>query len=43
MKARLAADGADGVGNTPAEFAKQIRDEMEKWAAVAKAANIEPQ
>ena len=43
MKERLAADGADGVGNTPAEFAKHIREEMEKWAAVAKAANIEPQ
>jgi tripartite-type tricarboxylate transporter receptor subunit TctC len=43
MKARLAADGADGFGSTPAEFARHIRDEMEKWAAVAKAANIEPQ
>ena len=43
MKTRLAADGADGVGNTPEEFARHIREEMEKWAAVAKAANIEPQ
>ena len=43
MKKRLAADGADGVGNTPEESARHIREEMEKWAAVAKAANIEPQ
>jgi tripartite-type tricarboxylate transporter receptor subunit TctC len=43
MKERLAADGADGVGNTPDEFAKHIREEMQKWAAVAKAAGIEPQ
>ena len=43
MKARLAADGAEPVGNTPAAFAAHIRDEMEKWAAVARAAGIEPQ
>ena len=43
MKARLAADGAEPVGNTPAAFAAHIRDEMEKWGAVARAAGIEPQ
>jgi len=42
-KARLARDGAEGVGNTPAEFGKLINDEMEKWTAVAKAANIQPE
>ena len=43
MKARLAADGAVPVGNTPAEFAAHIKEEMEKWGAVARAAGIEPQ
>ena len=43
MKERLAADGADPVGNTPAEFAAHIKDEMRKWADVARAAKIEPQ
>ncbi|MDB5601939.1 MAG: hypothetical protein JWN71_3983 [Xanthobacteraceae bacterium] len=43
VKERLAADGAEGVGSTPAEFAALIKEELEKWAKVAKAANIEPQ
>jgi tripartite-type tricarboxylate transporter receptor subunit TctC len=43
MKERLAADGADPVGNTPAEFAAHIKDEMRKWAEVARTAKIEPQ
>jgi tripartite-type tricarboxylate transporter receptor subunit TctC len=42
-KARLAHDGAEGVGNTPAVFAKLINDEIEKWTAVAKVANIQPE
>jgi tripartite-type tricarboxylate transporter receptor subunit TctC len=43
MKDRLAADGAEPVGNTPQEFTAHIKEEMEKWAAVARAAKIEPQ
>jgi tripartite-type tricarboxylate transporter receptor subunit TctC len=43
MKARLATDGAEPVANTPAEFAALIDAEMEKWTAVAKAANIQPE
>ncbi|MFL6797367.1 MAG: Bug family tripartite tricarboxylate transporter substrate binding protein [Xanthobacteraceae bacterium] len=43
MKERLAADGAEPVGNTPAEFAAHIREEMRKWAEVARTAKIEPQ
>jgi len=31
------------VGSTPAEFAKLIRDELDKWTRVARAAKIEPQ
>jgi tripartite-type tricarboxylate transporter receptor subunit TctC len=40
MQRRMAADGADAVGNTPAEFSAQIKSELEKWARVAKTAKI---
>jgi len=43
VKQKLAADGADPVGSTPAEFAKLIKDDLEKWTRVARAAKIEPQ
>ena len=43
MKERLALDGAEPVGTTPAEFGSLIRSELEKWTRVARAANIEPQ
>jgi len=31
------------VGTTSAEFAKFIKDEIEKWSNVARAANIKPE
>jgi len=40
---KLAADGADAVGNTPEEFAGVLRAETEKWAKVARAAGIKPE
>ena len=40
---RLAADGAEPVGNTPEEFSAFIRSETEKWARVAQAAGIKPE
>jgi tripartite-type tricarboxylate transporter receptor subunit TctC len=40
---RLAADGAEPVGNNPEEFAAFIRSESEKWAKVAQAAGIKPE
>ncbi len=40
VKARLAADGADAVGNRPEEFAAYIRTEIAKWGKVAKAGGI---
>src|SRR5215467_4901863 len=40
---RLAADGAEPVGNTPEEFAAFIRSETEKWTRVAQAAGIRPE
>jgi tripartite-type tricarboxylate transporter receptor subunit TctC len=43
MKERLRLDGADPVGSTPEAFAAMIKSEMEGWARVAKAANIQPE
>lgn len=39
---RLTRGGADPVGNTPAEFGKFIRSEIEKWRKVIRAAGIKP-
>jgi tripartite-type tricarboxylate transporter receptor subunit TctC len=43
VRERLAADGAEPVGNSPEEFAAFIRAEIAKWAKVAKAAGIQPE
>jgi tripartite-type tricarboxylate transporter receptor subunit TctC len=43
MKERLAADGAEPLGGSPAEFAALIRREIDKWTRVAHAAGIEQQ
>src|SRR5262245_30977942 len=43
MKDRLAADGAEPLGSTPAEFGAFIRRELDKWSKVAEAAKIEKQ
>jgi len=42
MKSRLAAQGLELVGNTPAEFDAWIRAEIDKWRAVLKAAGVKP-
>ncbi len=42
VKDKLASQGAILVGNTPEEFAAYIQSEIDKWAKVAKAANIKP-
>ncbi len=42
MKARLAAQGLELVGNSPAEVQAFIRAEIDKWRAVLKAAGIKP-
>jgi tripartite-type tricarboxylate transporter receptor subunit TctC len=42
-KQRLAAEGADPVASTPAQFAAFVKSELTKWAAVAKSANIQLQ
>jgi tripartite-type tricarboxylate transporter receptor subunit TctC len=43
VKERLAADGAEPVGNTPEEFAAYIRSELVKWGKVVKGAGIRPE
>src|SRR3954470_9174087 len=43
MKEKLALDGAQPVGGTPAEFAALIRRELDKWSRVVRAAGIELQ
>ena len=43
MRARLAAQGADPIGSTPAEFLAFMRAEYEKWGRVIKEAHIAPQ
>jgi tripartite-type tricarboxylate transporter receptor subunit TctC len=37
---KLAQQGVDPVGNTPAEFAQIIRADIDKWAKVIKEAGI---
>ena len=43
MKARLAGQGLELVGNTPEEFDAFIRGETAKWAKVLKAAGVKPE
>jgi len=40
VKERFIADGADPVGDSPEHFGEYIRNELVKWAKVAKAAGI---
>ena len=41
--ARLADLGADALPGSPADFAKLIAEDTEKWAKVVRAANIKPE
>ena len=43
LAARLTKDGADPVGNTPAEFSAIIARELVQWRDLVKAANIKPE
>ena len=40
MIVRLRANGVDSLGNTPAEFAENIRTDLPLWRAAAEAAGI---
>jgi tripartite-type tricarboxylate transporter receptor subunit TctC len=43
MKSRLVNEGAEPVGNTPAQFAEYMKADSAKWARVIKSANIRPE
>jgi tripartite-type tricarboxylate transporter receptor subunit TctC len=43
VKERLATLGAEGVGSSPAEFAKFFAAEISKWAAAVKQAGLKPE
>jgi len=40
---RLTKDGIEPVGNTPAEFADQIKLDIARWARIVKAAGVKPE
>jgi tripartite-type tricarboxylate transporter receptor subunit TctC len=42
VKERLAADGAEPIGNTPEEFGAFIKTEIARWAPVVKASGAKP-
>ena len=43
LQEKLAADGGEGVGTTPEQFAKHISEEIARWRKVVKAAGIAPE
>jgi tripartite-type tricarboxylate transporter receptor subunit TctC len=43
IKARLAELGAITIGGSPADFAKLIAEETEKWGKVVRATNVRPE
>jgi len=40
IQQRLAVEGADPIGNTPAQFADQIRSDLARWSKVAREAKV---
>jgi tripartite-type tricarboxylate transporter receptor subunit TctC len=40
---RLAKDGIEPVGNTPEQFAAEIKTDIQRWAQIVKAAAIKPE
>jgi len=42
MKERLAAEGSEPVGNSPAEFAAYVKREIKRWSDVVKATGMQP-
>ncbi|MDB5810426.1 MAG: hypothetical protein JWN94_2548, partial [Betaproteobacteria bacterium] len=41
MRSLLAANGAEGVGNSPAAFATFVQNQVTKWTKVVQAAGIQ--
>ena len=42
VKAKLAEQGSEPVGNTPAEFAAFVREDIRRWAPVVKQSGATP-
>ena len=42
MQKRLKSEGATPVGDTPAEFAAFVRQDIERWAPIVKASGATP-
>ena len=40
VMSRLALDGTESIGSTPAQFGAFLKSEREQWAKAAKVANI---
>lgn len=40
VREKMIARGADPVGNTPEQFADYLRQDIERWARLAKSTNI---
>ena len=40
---RLVKDGIEPVGNTPGEFAEEIKADVARWAKIVKAAGVKPE
>ena len=40
VREKLAAQGAEGVANTPEEFRAYVKSEIEKWAKVIRASGM---
>lgn len=43
IEKRLLSEGADAIGNTPEQFAQQVRADIAKWGKVARDAGIQPE
>lgn len=43
VRQRLAAEGAEPIGNTPEQFAEQIRRDLARWAKIARNARVRVQ
>ena len=43
VKEKLAADGADAVGNTPEQFGAHIRSEIAKYGKLIKQIGLKPE
>ena len=42
MQKRLKAEGATPVGDSPAEFAAFVREDIKRWAPLVKASGAKP-